>query len=211
MRSFTHDTPAVKVIYELIQVKEGQNGRYCTIRCRPVQKEVALTMHMGQVGIKCGSDGKVVDVLREYDAFGKVQVGDRLVGINGQAVRTAGERNEFAQRFIESVKEDRTVRLTLLRGDRTIDVAVTKSIDRMGDLKVRFSDLYFRLETVFDVDRGLVLSQEEDVELYVTYPVAEMLPLLVDNIAGSDGLKRFAGQETYTRKSTVKWKISLGT
>ena len=77
--------------YKLLSVEQGENGRYAIIEQR-IEADVAvdgLVFYVGQVGVRWDREGTIIEVSQDYDAYGKLEVGDVVVGINGQRAETA--------------------------------------------------------------------------------------------------------------------------
>lgn len=204
----------VPASYRLLAVELGEHGRQAIIEQRN-EAEVAvdgLVLHVGQVGVQWNHEGKVTEVHPEYDAFGKLQVDDVIVGINGQRAEAAGELAWLAEKYIQRPKENQTVRFTLLREGEERDIEVEKTIDELAILKV--SNVRGYLKTIFDVDRGILLSTEATIfqeDLAFASPTSGTFPVVDDY----DGFHKFGflrGRTTYETRlgsDEVAWILSL--
>lgn len=71
--------------YELLRIEETADGKVAFVE-QTVEADVAvdgLVLHVGQVGVQWDHAGRITQVHPEYDASGKLRVGDLVVGING--------------------------------------------------------------------------------------------------------------------------------
>ena len=94
--------------YKLLEIEQGKNGRYAIIEQR-IEADVAvdgLVFHAGQVGVRWDHEGRITEVRQGYDAFGKLQVGDVVVGVNGQRAGAAGGLKSLAEEHIQHPKGD---------------------------------------------------------------------------------------------------------
>lgn len=177
MHSFTEDRPEIQATHVLEAVREGSAGRYCEILTRPTEAtgHFEMSFKLGQIGVKCDLDGSVREVVSGFGAEGRVQVGDRVTGINGVGVNDAGERNAVAQDQIESILTDKTVVLSLVRGGQPLDVSVEKVINEVADIRVGYTSFGNYIRSRFDVERGILISQKVHFDVMMIYPVSRDL------------------------------------
>ena len=203
----------VPASYELLKVEQGENGTYAVIK-QKVEADVAvdeLVFHVGQVGVRWDREGRITDVHPGYDAFGKLQVGDVVVGINGQRAGTTGELRSLAEEYIQHPKEGKTVTFTILRDGNEYDVDVEKSIDKLAAVKV--NNLRNMLTITYDVERGLLLSAEAIInhDVAFTSPTTDTF-LIVDDYDGFSKfgyLKGHTAYQTHYGSDEVAWSLSL--
>ena len=184
--------------YKLLEIEQGENGKYAIIEQR-AEADVAvdgLVFHVGQVGVRWDREGRITEVRQGYDAFGKLQVGDVVVGVNGQRAGAAGRLSSLAEEHIQHPKEARNVTFTILRGGKEYDINVEKSIDELAVVKV-----YNRrsvLTVKYDVDRGLLLSAEANYSYDVAFtsPTTDPFPV-VDDYGGFSKFGYLEGKTTY--------------
>jgi hypothetical protein len=200
--------------YKLLSLEPGQHGRQAVIE-QTNEAQVAvdgLVLHVGQVGVRWDHGGRITEVHPGYDAFGKLRVGDVIVGINGQRADAAGGLAWLAEKYIQRPKENQTVRFTLLRDGQERDIEVEKTIDELAIVKV--SNVRGYLKTTFDVDRGILLSTEATIhqeDLAFTSPTSGTFPVVDDY----DGFHKFGylrGRTTYETRlgsDQVAWILSL--
>jgi hypothetical protein len=202
------------VSYRLLDIREGENGRYAVIEQKTAVDTAVdgLVLHVGQVGVRWDHEGRITEVYPGYDAFNKLQVGDVVVGINGQRAEAAGGLAWLAEEYIQRPKESSAVRLTILRDGREHDVTVEKSIDRLALVKV--GNVRESLKIAFDIDRGLLLSAEATInqeDITFTSPTTNTFPVVDDY----DGFHKFGylrGRTTYQDhlgSDQVAWILSL--
>ena len=201
--------------YKLLEIEQGENGRYARIE-QKVEADIAvdgLVFHVGQVGVRWDREGKITDVHQGYDAFGKLQVGDVVVGINGHRAGAGSGLQLLAEKYIQHPKEARTVTFTVLRGGREYDVSVEKSIDELAVVKVyNKRDV---AQITYDIDRGILLSVEVSSSYDVAFasPTTDTFPVVDDY----DGFHKFGyleGKTTYQTHygdETLPWiwRLSL--
>jgi hypothetical protein len=199
--------------YKLVEIRGDENGRYAVIEQR-TEADVAvdgLVLHVGQVGVRWDRDGRITEVYPGYGAFGKLHVGDVVVGINGQRAG-AGALTWLAEKYIQRPKETHTVRFTILRDGSEYDVDVEKSVDKLALVSVYHVKSY--LKTTFDVDRGLLLSAEATInqeDVVFTSPTTGTFPIVDDY----DGFHKFGylkGRTTYEDhlgSDQVAWTLSF--
>ncbi len=199
--------------YRLLEVKQGEYGKLAIIEQR-TEADVAvdgLVLHVGQVGVRWDPAGRITEVHQGYDAWGKLQVGDVLVGINGQSADAAGGPNWLAEEYIQRPKESRTVTFTIARGGEEFDIDVEKSIDELARVKVY--NLSSKIKTTFDVDRGILLSAEASSGYDVAYtsPTVGTFPV-VDDYGGFSKFGYLDGKAVYQERldsQGVAWILSL--
>jgi hypothetical protein len=189
----------VPASYELLKVEQGEDGTYAVIE-QKIEADVAvdgLVFHVGQVGVRWDGEGRITDVHPGYDAFGKLQVGDVVVGINGQRAGTTGELGSLAEKYIQHPKEGKT--------------DVEKSIDKLAAVKIY--NLRNLLTITYDIERGLLLSAEAIInhDVAFTSPTTDTF-LVVDDY---DGFSKFGylrghtAYQTHYGSDEVAWSLSL--
>jgi hypothetical protein len=201
--------------YKLVEIEQGENGRYAIIEQR-VEADVAvngLVFHVGQVGVRWDHEGKITDVHQGYDAFGKLQVDDVVVGINGYRAGAASELKLLAEKTIQHPKEARTVTFTILRDGEEYDINVEKSIDQLAVVKVY--NWRSMLTVKYDVDRGLLWSAESNYshDVAFTSPTTGTFPVL-DDYGGFSKFGYLEGKTTYQthygdENLSWIWRLSL--
>lgn len=204
----------VPASYKLLAVEPAERGRQAVIEQR-YEADVAvdgLVLHVGQVGVRWDHEGRITKVHPGYDAFGKLQVGDVIVGINGQRAEAAGGLAWLAEKYIQRPKVNQTVTFALLRDGEERHIGVEKTIDELAVVKV--SNLRGYLKTTFDVDRGILLSTEATIHqenLAFRSPATGTFPVVDDY----DGFHKFGylrGRTTYETRlgsDEVAWTLSL--
>jgi hypothetical protein len=201
------------ILWQLLKIEQGENGRYAIIEQR-VEADVAvdgLVFHVGQVGVRWDHEGRITEVHQGYETFGKLQVGDVVVGINGHRVGAADELKGLAEEYIQHPKESRTVTFTILRDGNEYDVNVEKSIDKLAVVKVY--NLRNMLTTTYDVDRGILLAAEASFshDVAFTSSTTEAFPV-VDDYGGFSKFGYLAGKtayQTHFGSDEVAWILSL--
>jgi hypothetical protein len=200
--------------YELVEVAGNESGRYAVIDQRN-EADVAvdgLVLHVGQVGIRWDHEGRITEVYPEYGAFGKLQVGDVVVGIDGQRAIAASDLVWLAEKHIQRPKGSRSVEFTVLREGREQEIRVEKTIDTMAVVKVY--NVRANLRTTFDIDRGILLSAEATInqeDLTFTSPTTDTFPV----VDAYDGFHKFGYLRGKTKYQTrlgsdeVAWTLSL--
>jgi hypothetical protein len=200
--------------YELLEITGGENGRYAVIEQRN-EADVAvdgLVLHVGQVGIRWDHEGRITEVYSDYDAYDKLQIGDVVIGVNGQRAIAASDLVWLAEKHIQRPKGTRSVEFTLLREGHEHEIHVEKSIDRMAVVEVY--NVRGNLRTTFDIDRGILLSAEATInqeDLTFTSPTTDTFPVVDDY----DGFHKFGylrGKTTYQSRlgsDEVAWTLSL--
>jgi len=200
--------------YQLVKIEQRENGRYAIIEQR-VETDVAvdgLLFHVGQVGVGWNHEGRITEVHQGYDAFGKLQVGDVVVGINGQRAETTGDLNSPAEEYIQHPKETKTVTFTILRDGKEYDIEVEKSIDKLAVVKVY--NMKGFLKITYAVDRGILLSAEVSVisqDVAFTSPTTDTFPV-VDDYGGFHKFGYLRGKtayQTHLGSDEVAWTLSL--
>lgn len=199
--------------YRLLQIEQGEYGRHAIIEQRG-EADVAvdgLVLHVGQVGVRWDRAGRITEVHQDYDALGKLQVGDVVVGINGQSAEAAGGLNWLAEKYIQRPKESRTVTFTIVRDGEEYDIDVEKSIDELTLVKVY--NLNSIIKATFDVDRGILLSAEVSSGYDVAYtsPTEGTFPV-VDDYGGFSKFGYLEGKTVHQERLDshgVSWILSL--
>lgn len=199
--------------YKLLSIEQGENGQYAIIEQR-IEVDVAvdgLVFHMGQVGVGWNPEGRITRIYQGSSAFGKLMVGDVIVGINGQRVEAADGLSSLAEKYIQHPKQNKTVTFTVLRDGEEYDINVEKSIDPFAVVKVyNKSDV---IRTTYDIDRGILLSVEVSSNYDVAYtsPTTDPFPV-VDNYGGFHKFGYLEGQTTYQEhldSNGIAWVLSL--
>lgn len=164
------DLPLVKTSYKLVDVAQTDEGKICTIESRPLTKEIELPLQLGYLGLDYDDDLRVTDVAPDSGADGNVQVGDVLTSLNGHKAQTPKEFNLLKERYVEPADAlNNNVTLTLTRGEEEVVVEATKTLFTLGTLTVEVEDAVRK--TLFDVDRGLVVSEEDEGEQRQVYNI----------------------------------------
>jgi hypothetical protein len=201
-------------LYRFLQIEKGESARVAVIE-QSTDVDVAvdgLVLHVGQVGIQWDQAGTITGVSPGYDASGKLQVDDVIVGINGQEVGAAGSLAWLAERYIQRPKEANVVSFTVLRDGQEQQIDVVKSIDKLA--VVRVSNVKGTLQTTFDIDRGILLSVEATItqeDVGFTSPTTEPFPI-VDDYGGFHKFGYLKGKTTYEDhlgSEYIAWTLSL--
>jgi hypothetical protein len=199
--------------YKLLKIEQGEHSRYAIIEQR-IEVDVAvdgLVFQVGQVGVQWNHEGRITDVHQGHDAFGKLRVGDVMVGINGHQVGAADELKSLAEEYIQHPKESKTVTFTILRDGKEYDINVEKSIDKLAVVKVY--NLGNMLTITYDVDRGLLLSAEAIIshDVAFTSPTTGTFPV-IDDYGGFSKFGYLRGKtayQTHFGSEEVAWTLSL--
>jgi hypothetical protein len=210
----TVNKPTVKMSYRLIKAVENKDGRYCIIENKPLTTPIELALQVGQLGLKCDATAKVIAVREDCDAQGKIKVGDVLVGINGQKAITAKDWHDMYERFIESPDNaGSAIVLTIRRDGREQDVSVRKSFVTLGTMEVNFSKDFRKV--IFDIDKGIIISDESSSEYDVMYFLDEF-PFMdldefpfMDDYMGNSSFKGRAKTREGPRNYRNQWKMKL--
>jgi hypothetical protein len=208
------ETPiTVPASYELLDIKRGDKGRYAVIQ-QTVDMDVVvehMVFHLGQLGVRWDGEGRITDLDQDYDAFGKLMVGDVVVGINGQDATSEQDRNLLAEEYIQHPKGSSIVTLTVLRDGNELTIDVEKSIDELAMVKVE------SLKDVklinFDIDRGLLLSAEVSIseDILFSSPISGTFPI-VDSYGGFSKFGYLEGRTAYEESyggNGVAWRLTL--
>jgi hypothetical protein len=200
--------------YKLVMIEQDENGRYAIIE-QWIEADVVidgLILHVGQVGVGWDREGRITEVHQGYDGLGRLQVGDVVVGINGQRAGAAGGLDWLAEKYIQRPKDTKTVTFTVLRHGKEYDIEVEKSIDRLAAVKVYNMKGFLKIK--YDVDRGILLSAEVSnvvQDIAFTLPTADTFPVVDDY----DGFHKFGylrGKTAYQTRlgsDEVAWTLSL--
>ncbi len=203
----TVDAPMLKVTYRLVKAIENDDGRYCVIECTPVTDHVEVPLQIGQLGLKCDATGQVTAVRSDSDAQGKINVGDVLAAINGHRVGTTRDWHVSYERFIEKPDDVGSgVLLTVRRDGHETDVEVKKSFVTLGTMKINISKATRRV--IFDIDQGIIISDEASPQYSVMYHFLDEFPL-VDDYAGASSFEGRAGTEWGPRVYHNQFTITL--
>ena len=208
---FSDQPVKIEVTHELRAIYDQGSRRYCKILTKPIHTtgRASLPFVVGQVGVRCDLDGKVIEVSDGYGAAGRVHIGDRLVAINGETAETPSDRNRLAQKHIESIRSSKLVYLGLERNGENVEVEIKKTNLSAGILSIGYSGFGFHIWSVIDVHSGVLQSQDGTVDLSIIFPVQELLSRLVDEISGVDRVEKFAGMSEYKRKASLHWFAEL--
>ena len=162
---------------------------------------------MGQLGLGCDADGRVIAVSEHSDAEGKIEIGDRLVAINGKVASTREDRNVLAERYVKPLRKiGGDIQLTVLRDGRKHEIAVKKTFITMGAMRVEIKDALRKV--LFNQSRGIVISETTDAKYSVTYHFLDDLPFW-DNYTGRPFIKKDAGTEIPPRMYDYVMKMSF--
>lgn len=209
------DTPEMRLpaSYKLLRIEGRQTSRRAVIE-QSIEADVAvdgLVLRVGQVGVRWDHEGRITEVDQGYGAFGKLAVGDVVVGINGEMANGPGGLTWLAEKHVQRPKECGTVRFSVLRDGEAQEVDVEKTIDELAVVKVH--NVTNRLTTTFDVDRGILLSAEASIQedLAFTSPTGAPFPI-VDDYGGFHKFGYLRGRSAYqTRYGSdgVAWTLTL--
>ncbi|MHC4244048.1 MAG: hypothetical protein ACYS3N_21830 [Planctomycetota bacterium] len=203
----TVNEPTLKMSYQLIKAVENKDGRYCVIECKPITDQVEVPLQLGQLGLKCDATGKVTAVRQDSDAQGKIKIGDVLVAVNGQKTVTAKDWHVIYERFIEMPNNiGSAVLLTISRDGREQDVKVKKSFVTLGTMGIKISK--GTRKVVFDIDKGIIISDETSPVYSVMYHCFDEFPF-VDDYMGTNSFERSAGTKIGPRIYRNQWKMKL--
>lgn len=203
----TVEAPTLNVTYRLVKAVRNDEGRFCLIECLPDSNQVEVPLQVGQLGLKCDATGTVTEVRQDCDAEGKINVGDVLVAVNGHKAATTRDWHVLYERFIEmSGDVGSPVTLTVRRDDQELDVEVTKTYATLGTMQVTLSKM---LRTViFDVDRGVIVSDQASPQYSVMYHFIDEYPF-TDDYMGTAAFERDAGKKIGPRVYDNQYKMTL--
>jgi hypothetical protein len=203
----TVEAPTWNVTYRLVKAVKNEEGRFCLIECRLDSNRVEVPLQIGQLGLKCDATGTVTAVREDSDAWGKINVGDVLVAVNGHKAAAARDWHVLHERFIEMPDNvGSPVVLTVRRSDQEIDVEVTKTVATLGTMEVALSEA--ARTVIFDVDRGIIVSDESSPQYSVMYHFIDEYPF-VDDYMGTATLKRKAGTKAGPRVYYNQYRMTL--
>ncbi len=203
----TVNAPTLKMSYRLINAVENKDGRYCVIECKPVTNQIEVPLQVGQLGLKCDAIGKVIAVRQDSDAQGKIKVGDVLVAINGQKAVTAKDWNVVYERFIEMPDNvGSAILLTIRKDGQEKDVKVKKSFVTLGTMGISISK--GNRKVIFDINKGIIISDEASPEYSVMYDFFDEFPF-VDDYMGASSFEGCAKTKRGPRIYRNQWKIKL--
>ncbi len=203
----TVNEPTLKMSYRLIKAVENKDGRYCVIECKPLTTQVEVPLQVGQLGLKCDATGKVTAVRQDSDAQGKIKVGDVLAAINGQKAVTAKDWHVMYERFIETPDNvGSAILLTIKRDGQEQDVKVLKSFVTLGTMEVTISRASRKV--IFDIDKGIIISDEASPEYSVMYNFLDEFPF-VDDFMGNSSFTGHAKTKIGPRIYRNQWKMKL--
>jgi hypothetical protein len=203
----TAEAPTLDVSYRLVRAVRNDKGRFCLIECRPDANQVEVPLQIGQLGLQCDETGTVTAVREDSDAQGKINVGDVLVAVNGHRAATAKDWHVLYERFVEMPGDvGSPVVLTVKRNDQERDVEVTKTFATLGTMEVTLSEAVRKV--VFDVDRGVIISDEASPQYSVMYHFLDEFPF-ADNYMGAGSFKRDAGGKIGPRVYRNRHRMTL--
>jgi hypothetical protein len=203
----TVEPPTLDVSYRLIRAVKNDQGRYCLIECRPASNQVEVPLQVGQLGLRCDATGAVTAVRADSDAHGKISVGDAVVAVNGHEATTAKAWHVLYERFIEPPGNvGSPVVLTVKRDDREVDVEVTKTFVTLGTMEITLSDAVRKV--IFDVDRGIIISDEASPQYSVMYHLTDAL-LFMDDYMGVGSFQRDTGLKVGPRVYRNRHRMTL--
>ena len=203
----TVNAPTLKMSYRLIKAVENKDGKYCLIECKPLTTRVEIPLQIGQLGLKCDAIGKVTAVREDSDAQGKIEVGDVLTAVNGLKTVSPRDWHVMYERFIEMPNNvGSSVLLTIKRNGQEQDVSVLKSFVTLGTMEVTISKPSQKV--VFDIDKGILVSDESSSEYSVMYYFLDEFPF-VDDYMGSSSFKGRAKAKMGPRIYYNQWRMKL--
>ena len=203
----TVEAPTLSVSYRLIKAVKNDEGRFCLIECRPDSNQVDVPLQIGQLGLQCDETGTVTAVREDSDAQGKINVGDVLVAVNGHRAATEKDWHVLYERFVEMPGDvGSPVVLTVKRNDQERDVEVTKTFATLGTMEVTLSEAVRKV--VFDIDRGIIISDEASPQYSVVYSFLEEFPF-VDDYMGAGSFTHDAGAKVGPRVYRNRHRMAL--
>lgn len=203
----TLDQPDVKVQYKIIKEEQIEDETCLTIICKPVEKQIEVPFQLGSLGIKCDEGGRIIAVDEKAELGNEVRIGDLIVAIRGHKAENARARSTLFERYIETLDDmDRSVPITVLRDKKEITVSLKKHPVTIGTMKVEVQD--FLRTVLFNLNKGIILSDVSKALYSVTYDFAEELPF-VDDYTGKEPLKRLSKMEIPPRIYEYEWNLIL--
>jgi len=203
----TVHAPTLPVSYRLVKAVKNDEGRFAVVECKPRTDRVEVPLQIGQLGLKCDATGAVTAVRPDCDAQGKIEVGDVLVAVNGHPAATAKDWHVLCERFIEvTYNVGDPVTLTIVRDGQEQDVEVKKSSVTLGTMEVTLSNA--TRTVVFDIDRGIILSDKASPVYSVMYRLLDEFPF-VDDYMGTSSFKKRAGTEVGPRVYRNQHRMTL--
>jgi hypothetical protein len=200
--------------YKLLAIEDERTSRRAVIE-QSVEANVAvdgLVLHVGQVGVGWDHEGRITEVHKGYDAFGRLAVGDVVVGINGERPNGSGGLQWLAEKHIQRPRESATIRFSVLRGGEPHEIEVEKTIDQLAVVNVH--NVTSTLTATFDVDRGILLSAEASIgqeDVAFTSPTGDPFPI-VDDYGGFHKFGYLRGRTVYQTSygsDGVAWTLTL--
>jgi hypothetical protein len=208
------ETPiTVPASYELVEIEVGDLGTFALIEQTVDENLVVddMVFHLGQLGTRWDEEGSITDVYEGYDAYGKLMVGDVVVGINGRDATSQQERTLLAEEYIQHPKEGDLVSLTILRDGSELVIDVQKFIDELA--MVRVENLKSVLLFQFDVHRGILLTVLADTSQDTVFSslTGDAFPI-VDNYGGFSKFGYLEGKTVYEESysSGGGWSMIFG-
>jgi len=203
----TAEPPTLPTSYRLIKAVKNESGRFAVIECSPTTDKVEVPLQVGQLGLKCDATGAVTAVRADGDAQGKIDVGDVLVAVNGHPAATAKDWHTLSQRFIQMPSDvGKSVVLTIRRDGQEQDVEVEKTAATLGTMEITLSKA--TRTVVFDVDKGVIISDQASPVYSVTYRFLDEFPF-ADNYMGTASFGNRAGTQLGPRVYHNRHKMTL--
>lgn len=169
--------------YRLVKAVKSPDGRFAVVECAPLTNRVEVPLQFGQLGLKCNSTGEVTAVRQDSDAQGKIDTGDVLTKVNGHRVKTSKDWHVLYERFIEFPTDvGSSVRLTVEKDAQERQIDIRKTFVTLGIMEITISKATRKV--VFDIDRGIIVSDDAASQYSVTYRFSDHFPF-VDNYAGA--------------------------
>lgn len=199
--------------YRLLSIEQGENGRYTIIEQR-VDADVAvngLIFYVGQVGVQWDHNGQITEVYQKYDAYNKLKVGDKVIGINGQHIEALSNLSLLAEKYIQHPKQNAIVTFTVLRDGKEYNIDVEKSIDEFAIVKVyNKKDI---ITIMYDIDRSILLSADFSSSYDVAYASSTGDPFpVIDNYDGFHKFGFLSGKTIYqdhVESNGIAWSLTL--
>lgn len=203
----TVNAPTLPMSYRLVKAVKNDEGRFAVIECKPLTDRVEVPLQIGQLGLKCNATGAVTAVRSDCDAQSKIEVGDVLVAVNGHPASTAKDWHVLRERFVEGTYNvGDPVALTIRRDGQERDVEVEKTSVTLGTMEVTLSET--TRTVVFDIDRGIILSDQDAPVYSVMYRLLDEFPF-VDDYMGTNSIEKRAGTEVGPRVYHNQHKMTL--
>lgn len=200
--------------YRLLALEKDETGRRAVIEQR-IKADVAvdgLVLHVGQVGVAWDQEGRITQVHQGYDSFGKLEIGDVVVGINGEPANGPGGLQWLAEKYVQRPREDGKLRFSVLRDGAVQVVDVEKTVDELAVVNVQ--NVTSTLRVTFDADRGILLSAEVSISQEdVAFNSATGAPFpVVDDYGGFHKFGYLRGRTAYQAhygSDGLAWRLTL--